>query len=274
MSDILSDIVARRRERLAEDKAVVPLDEMIARARRATPPRSFTAALSADGGSVKLIAEVKKASPSRGLLCPNFNPVSLARTYAQNGAAAVSVLTEPDFFQGSLEHLSAIRRAVDSSPGPKPPLLRKDFLFDPYQVYQSRAIGADAFLLIVAIMEPALLGELLSLGRGLGMEALVEVHDEAEVETAAKAGAKVIGINNRDLKTFKTDLSTTQRLRSLIPEDRIVVSESGISTRHDMELLRHWAVNAALVGEALVTAPDIAAKVRELALPPPFPRGA
>ena len=265
MPTILDEIVARRRQSLATDKAAVPLSKLEPMARLGLPVADFAAALRGD--RLRLIAEVKKASPSKGLLCPNFDPVSLAITYAQNGAAAISILTEPNFFQGSGEHLTGIRSSLDSLSSSRAPLLRKDFLFDPYQVYQSRALGADAFLLIVAILEPALLAELLALGRDLGMETLVEAHDESEVEKALKAGARVIGINNRDLNTFKTDLSTTRRLRRLIPDDKIVVSESGISTREHMRLLREWKVSAALVGEALVTAPDVAAKVRELARP-------
>ncbi|MBI4297683.1 MAG: indole-3-glycerol phosphate synthase TrpC [Chloroflexi bacterium] len=262
---ILDDIVAKRRERLVQEKAIVPLAEMKARARAAPKPHPFAAALRGD--RVRLIAEVKKASPSRGLLRPNFDPVSLAMTYARNGAAAISVLTEPDFFQGAPGHLEAIRHALDTSINPCPPLLRKDFIFDPLQVHEARSLGADAFLLIVAILEQGQLADLLALGRSLGMEALVEVHSEAEVEAALKGGAMVVGINNRDLKTFVTDIGTTNRLRPLIPRDKIVVSESGISTRQDMERLASWEVNAALVGEALVIAPDVAAKMRELVLP-------
>ena len=177
-----------------------------------------------------------------------------------NGAAAVSCLTDPRF-QGELAHLSAIKHSGASGSAP---VLRKDFIFDQYQVYEARAAGADAILLIVAILEPAQLAELLETARSLGMQCLVEVHDESELETAVDKGAEVIGINNRDLHTFTTDLAVTQRLAPLVPEGKVLVSESGIFTADDLRLLEGAGVNAVLVGEALVTAPDIAAKVREL----------
>ena len=213
------------------------------------------------GDRVRLIAEVKKASPSRGLLAPNFDPVLLATTYAQNGAAAISVLTDPRF-QGTLEHLASVKQAVLPV---GTPALRKDFVFDPYQVYEARACGADAVLLIVSILTPQKLADFLSLGRELGMECLVEVHTPEELQAALDAGAEIIGINNRDLRTFHTDLAVTRELAQLVPRDKVIVSESGISTGEDMLNLKDLGVNAALVGEALVTAPDVGAKVRELA---------
>ena len=184
----------------------------------------------------------------------------LAETYVANGAAAVSCLTDPRF-QGELAHLSAIKRSGASGSAP---VLRKDFIFDPYQVYEARAAGADGILLIVAILEPPLLRELLETAESLGMQCLVEVHDEGELETAVEAGAEIIGINNRDLHTFTTDLAVTQRLAPMAPRDRALVSESGIFTSDDLRLLERVHVNAVLVGEAIVTAPDVAAKVREL----------
>ena len=261
MPNILDEIVAAKREELAHVKGALPLD--IQRDRIAERPAPLSLAKALRGGEVRLIAEVKKASPSRGLLCPDFDPVQLARTYARNGASAISVLTDPRF-QGEPEHLSAIKEAGVSGAAP---VLRKDFIFDPYQVYEARAMGADTFLLIVAILSPAQLTELLSLGRELGMDALVEVHDEAELQVAMDLGAEIIGINNRDLRTFKTDLATTEGLAPLIPGDRVIVSESGIFTPEHMERLGQLGVNAVLVGEALVTAPDTAAKVRELTTP-------
>lgn len=258
---ILDEILARRRELLAQEKATLTLAEVKAQAQAQPRPLDLAAALRGPG--VKLIAEVKRASPSRGLLRAGFDPVALAQTYAQNGAAAISVLTEPAFFLGAPEHLQAIRRALGE--GTRPPLLRKDFIFDPYQVHQSRALGADALLLIAAILPQEELSRLLGLSRRLGLRCLVEVHQEAEVEKALACGAQIIGINNRDLATFQVDLATTARLRPLIPARCLVVSESGIQGRHHMEQLERWGVNAALVGEALVTAPDVAAKVRELA---------
>ena len=254
--NILERIVTQRREDLAETLRQVPLSELEKGLASAPPPRDFASAL--NGDKVRLIAELKKASPSKGLLAPYYDPPSLAATYAQSGAAALSVLTEPHFFQGSLEHLAQARKAVEL------PLLRKDFLFDPYQVYEARCWGADAILLIAAILEKPLLAELLGLARSLGMEALVETHNEAEVERAVAAGARVIGINNRDLATFATDLAVTERLRPLVPQDRLVVSESGIHSRADVERLARCGVNAILVGEALMTAPSVAEKVKEL----------
>lgn len=253
---MLEKIVADKKEELKQRKKAVSASEMEARIARRAATLDFASALKGDG--VRLIAEVKKASPSRGIICPEFDPATLARTYADNGAAAISVLTEEKYFGGHLNHLSEIRMEVEI------PLLRKDFIFDPYQVYESRACGADALLLIASILEPEPLAELLSLSRELGLSCLVEVHNENELEMALHSGAQIIGINNRDLKTFSVDIGTTQRLRPLVPKDKTVVSESGISRRQDMEYLKELGVDAALVGEALLTAGDIAAKMREL----------
>ena len=255
---ILDKIVAAKREELADAQRAAPLAAVRQTASEQPRPISLSAALT--GGGIRLIAEVKKASPSRGLLSPDFDPVRLAGTYAANGAAAVSCLTDPRF-QGELAHLSAIKQSGASG---RAPVLRKDFIFDSYQVYEARAAGADGILLIMAILEPALLKELLETAQSLGMECLVEVHDEGELETAVDAGAEIIGINNRDLHTFTTDLAVTQRLAPLIPQGKVMVSESGIFTRDDLSLLERVHVNAVLVGEALVTSPDVGAKVREL----------
>ncbi len=256
---ILDDIVAGKRQELETVKRRVTPGEIERAAKRQPPARDFAAALRGD--RIRLIAEVKKASPSRGLIAPDFDPVGIARTYAENGAAAISVLTESKYFQGSLDYLVSVGRALGLR---QPPLLRKDFILDPYQVYESRAAGADAILLIVAILTPGQLAELIRLAHSLSMECLVEVHSEAEVATALASPARVIGINNRDLRTFKVDLNTTRRLRSLVPSDRLVVSESGIKDRADMDRLWGWGVNAALVGETLMTAPDVGARMREL----------
>ena len=234
----------------------MPLPALMERIARQQPPLDFAAALGGDG--TKLIAEVKRASPSRGILCQNFNPVELAKNYARGSAAAISVLTEANHFHGSIDHLAAIREEVSL------PLLRKDFIFDRYQVHESRAYGADALLLIAAILSQEQLEELLSLSHSLGMSCLVEVHHESEVERALRSDAGIIGINNRDLNTFAVDSSTTRRLRPLIPRERIVVGESGINNRDDIAKLKGWGVNAMLVGEALVTASDISAKMKEL----------
>jgi len=256
---ILDKIVADVKIDLAAKKKLVPLAEMKMSASLQPPPLDFAAALRGD--KVRLIAEVKKASPSKGIICADFNPVNIAKIYAANGAAAISVLTEPKYFQGSLDYLRDIKKALAAKPLP---LLRKDFIFDPYQVFEARAYGADCLLLIVAILSPAQLFELLQLSRQLGMMNLVEVHNTVELEIALNSGAAVIGINNRDLNTFKVDLKTTSVLRPLIPADRLVVSESGIKTRKDIQQLQEWGVNAALIGEALMTSPDIAAKMKEL----------
>jgi indole-3-glycerol phosphate synthase len=259
MATILDDIVAMKREELERRKSEVPLDVLEERIVAQPRPLNLSGALLGD--RVRLIAEVKKASPSRGLLSPNFDPVHLAVTYAENGAAAISVLTDPRF-QGTLEHLEAVKQAVLPR---GVPVLRKDFVFDPYQVYEARAHGADAILLIVAILTPENITELLALSRHFWMQCVVEVHTGEELETALESRAEIIGINNRDLRTFHTDLSVTRNLAGLAPRGKIVVSESGISAREDMAMLKGLGVHAALVGEALITAADVGAKVRELA---------
>ena len=255
---ILDKIVTAKREELAGAKQAAPLSAIQQAASAQPRPLNLAESLHADG--IRLIAEVKKASPSRGLLSPDFDPVRLAETYVANGATAVSCLTDPRF-QGELDHLSAIKQSGASG---RAPVLRKDFIFDPYQVYEARAAGADGILLIVAILEPAQLQELQEIARSLRMHCLVEIHNESELETAVDAGAEIIGINNRDLHTFTTDLAVTQRLAPQVPRDKMIVSESGIFTPDDLRLLDGVRVNAVLVGEALVTAPDVAAKVREL----------
>jgi indole-3-glycerol phosphate synthase len=254
--EILNKIVAEKKQEVERSKQSLPASVLKEQIVRRKASLDFASALR--GENIRLIAEVKKASPSRGVLCPDFDPAAMAKIYAQGGAAAISVLTEVNHFQGSLEYLAAIREEVSV------PLLRKDFIFDEYQVYESAAYGADAMLLIVAILSQEQLEELLALSHSLGLGCLVEVHNENEVEKALLAGAEIIGINNRDLNTFKVDINTTRRLRPLIPEGRIVVSESGINNRSDMEILRNLGVNAVLVGEALVTAGDITAKMEEL----------
>lgn len=256
---ILEQIVADNQRELEARKRRFPLNELQRTAMEQPPPLDLASALRGD--RIKLIAEVKKASPSRGIIRPDFDPVAIARTYAGNGASAISVLTEASYFQGSLNYLKDIRQALGDI---RLPLLRKDFLWDRYQIYESRAYGADSLLLIVAVLTLPKLKELLELSHELKMECLVEVHDKAEVEIALSSGARIIGINNRDLRTFNVDLDATRQLRPLIPPDRIVVSESGIKNRSDMENLAEWGVDAALIGESLMSAPDIAAKMKEL----------
>ena len=257
--DILKEIVEVKRrevERLKIDRPLSTLEGLID---AQTPALNLAGALWGD--SVRIIAEVKKASPTKGLLRPDFDAADLATTYVENGAAAVSVLTNADYFQGSIEDLERVH-SVASSRGV--PVLRKEFIFDPYQVYEARAYGADAILLIVAMLERESLVELLSLAKKLWMQCLVEVHDERELEAALEAGAEIVGINNRDLRTFTTDLGVTERLAELVPEGKVIVSESGISSRDHIRRIRGAGAHAALVGEALVTSDDVAAKLREL----------
>jgi indole-3-glycerol phosphate synthase len=255
---ILDRIVADKRDELSAAKVRTPPHEVRRLAEGAPPARGFEQALR--GPKIALIAEVKKASPSRGVLRENFDPVWLARAYASGGAAAISVLTDAPHFQGHLDHLASIRNKMPDGP----PLLRKDFLFDEYQLYEARAAGADAVLLIVAILEQPLLEDLLDLARDLDMDTLVEVHDETEMLRAVAAEASLIGVNNRDLHTFDIDLATTERLRPLAPKGAAIVAESGIFTHEDMLRLERAKVNAVLIGESLVTAEDPSAKIREL----------
>lgn len=255
---ILDEIVAYTKKELEKKKEAVPSEELIKAAQEQPGLLDFALALSGDG--ISLIAEVKKASPSKGVIRADFRPVEIAGVYADNGAAAISVLTEPEYFQGNLDYLRDIKNAL----GSRIPLLRKDFIFDPYQIYQARAYGADALLLIVAVLSLKQLSESLALSHELGMKCIVEVHNRFELETALDSEAEIIGINNRDLTTFDVDINTTGRLRPLIPEDRIVVSESGIKTRQDMEMLKNWEVDAVLIGEAFMASEDIASAMREL----------
>ncbi|MFQ6058016.1 MAG: indole-3-glycerol phosphate synthase TrpC [Anaerolineae bacterium] len=253
---ILQRIVEHKREELTERKAAVPEPELRRHAVSAPPPADFAAALTAPG--VSLIAEIKRASPSAGPLRADFDPLALARTYVQNGARALSVLTDERFFGGTLAHLTAVK-AVSSSPA-----LCKDFFLDPYQLYEARAAGADAVLLIVAILDDVQLADLLTLTRELSMAALVEVHDEGELDRALAVGPRIVGVNNRDLRDFSVRLETTLRLRPRIPDGTIVVAESGIHTRADVQRLAEAGVDAVLVGTALMRAADVGAKVREL----------
>lgn len=259
MPTYLDTIIERRRAGLRAQMQLVPLAQMQARAAAAPAPLDFAASLRRPG--IQVIAEFKKASPSRGPIAPNADPVAVARSYTHNAAAAISVLTEEQHFMGRLEYLGQIKDALGNA---CPPLLRKDFILDPYQVYESRAARADALLLIVACLTDAELSDLLALAHSLSLACLVEVHDIPEAQRALATGAHIIGINNRDLRTFETHLETTQRVRPAIPRDRIVVSESGIKTPADVARLAAWNVNAFLIGEALMTAPDPGLLLREL----------
>jgi indole-3-glycerol phosphate synthase len=219
----------------------------------------------AGGKRIQLIAEVKKASPSKGRLVSVLEHHALGRTYTIGGAAGISVVTEEKHFQGSLQFLYDLRVSLDGYyPGGRPALLRKDFLFDTYHLWEARAYGSDAVLLIAAVLSRDELAALMAQAGEMEMDCLVEVHDESDVEKALEAGAHLIGINNRDLRSFETDLAVTERLRPLIPDDRVVVSESGIFTRADVERLADASVHAVLVGEALITAPDTRVKMQEL----------
>jgi indole-3-glycerol phosphate synthase len=256
---ILDEIVENNKKALEDTKLGMPLNKLNEMAFAQPRTKSLTEALI--GNNIKLITEVKKASPSKGVICHDFDPLKIAQTYAANGAAAISILTEEKYFQGSFDYLKEIRDTLGEN---SPPLLRKDFIFDPYQVFQARAYGADCLLLIAAILPPPAMKYLLELSRDLGMDCLVEVHDEKELETVLESNAGIIGINNRDLRTFKTDLNVTKRLKKLIPDDRIVVSESGICSKEDIIELQSCGVTNFLVGEALTSSPDIAVKMRQL----------
>ncbi|RME87518.1 MAG: indole-3-glycerol phosphate synthase TrpC [Zetaproteobacteria bacterium] len=254
MADILQTIYAHKRKELAALKRRTPLSELEARLPQAAP-YSLREALARkiDEEGVAFIAEIKKASPSKGVIREDFDPQAIARAYRAHGAAALSVLTDIRFFQGHPDYVRLARREA-----PDLPILRKDFLFDPYQVVEARAIGADAVLVILAMVDDHCARDLLSAARALGMDALVEVHDEAEVERALRLGAELIGINNRDLRSFSVSLETTARLAPLArSQGALVVAESGIGTRADVQwLVEHAGVRAFLVGESLMRAPD------------------
>lgn len=269
---ILDDIIKYKRiEELPRQMELRQAALVQAEAMLAPKPRDFVAALRA-GKQVALIAEVKKASPSKGLLRHNFDPLELATTYAENGASAISVLTDARYFQGSLNHLTQIRQHLDATPPSAlrsplfapPPLLRKDFIFDPYQIYQARAAGADALLLIAAVLSDKNMADLLSLTHSLRLTALIEVHDRVELARVLPLQPRLIGVNNRNLHDFSVDLSTCIELRQHVPADICFVAESGIHTAADVARLAREGVDAVLVGEALVKAKDVGRKVREL----------
>jgi indole-3-glycerol phosphate synthase len=257
---ILDDILAHKLAELVNLYRVTSLSEVQRQADHARPPLDFLSSLKTGATGPALIAECKRASPSRGVLAKNIDPLVLSRWYAQNGASAISVLTDERFFHGSLDDLRSIAAA-----GLGLPLLRKDFILDDYQVYEARAAGADAILLIVAALDGEQLHHLHNLAYQLGMCALLEIHHQQEIETALACRPKLIGINNRDLHDFSTRLETTLELRPSIPRDILVVAESGIKTKADVHRLASAGIDAILVGEALVMAPDIPAKVRSLA---------
>ena len=253
---ILDKIVRQKYADVERSKHKVSLEIIRGRAAHAPQPRNFMGALQVPG--VQLIAEVKRASPSKGVLQQDLDSVTFATCYAANGAAAISVLTDQPFFKGSLDDLKAVKQAVSL------PVLRKDFVFDPYQVYEARAVGADAILLIAAILKDKVMRELYLLINDLGMSALVEVHNADEVNRVLKLSPQIVGINNRDLNTFEVNLGTSENLIPQLPGSVVKVAESGIHTATDIKRLYSIGVDAVLVGESIVTAPNIGAKVREL----------
>lgn len=259
--DILKTILARKREEITARSAHTPVDALIRQIEaQQDAPRGFRAALEARiaSGMPAVIAEIKKASPSKGVLREDFDPAAIAQSYAKGGAACLSVLTDRDFFQGSEAYLQQARAACTL------PVIRKDFIIDPYQVYEARAIGADCILLIVAALDPVTLRALHDLAHELGMDVLVETHDAEEMDIALSIGAPLVGINNRSLRTFEVSLDTTLKLLHRVPREVMLVTESGIHSRADVALMRQHGVHAFLVGEAFMRAPDPGAKLQQL----------
>jgi indole-3-glycerol phosphate synthase len=259
MEGLLAKIIERKREELAEVRANLPLRELRAGIRDVEPPRDFFKAVSSiESRHINLIAEIKKKSPVKGVLIEDLKVDDLAKRYEGAGASAISVITEKNFFSGNPEYIGTVKKAA------KIPVLRKDFLIDEYHIYEARYLGADALLLIAAILEQSTLSDFISLSSELGMPALVEVHNERELEKALKAKAEIVGINNRDLTTFNVDINTTFRVIKEVPQGKVIVSESGINNSDDVKMLRDAGVHAILVGESIVTAKDVGKKIKEL----------
>lgn len=254
---ILDEIVEKRHQQLAREKQKISCEEMQKLALEAKRPvLDFYGALKMEGLSV--IAEVKKASPSKGVIREDFCPAEFAKAYEKGGAAAISCLTEEFYFQGGSEYLKEVRKAT------RLPILRKDFIIDPYQIYEARVIGADAVLLIAALLDTETLVSFMSIAKSLGLHCLTEVHNEVELQSAIKSGANIIGINNRDLATFRVSLDTTKNLVGRLPKSVVKVSESGIGSREDMKTVRQHGADAVLIGETLMKSRDMAAKLRQL----------
>ena len=258
--DILLKILATKKQEIAERSAKKSLNTLIETAKNALAIRPFVGALQASvaAGKPAIISEIKKASPSKGVMREHFIPDEIAKSYQQGGASCLSVLTDKDYFQGSEAYLQAARQACTL------PVLRKDFTIDPYQIYEARAVGADCILLIVSALQDTQMAELYSLATELGMDALIEVHDEQELERALKIDAPLVGINNRNLRTFETDLQTTIRMLDNIPSDKLIVTESGIHTLEDVALMREHQVNTFLVGEAFMRADNPGNELKKL----------
>jgi indole-3-glycerol phosphate synthase len=256
--NILTEIVNKKRERVKYAKSAASLQDLKKLLKDMEASRDFTKAVKRQDGNIRLIAEVKKASPSKGLIRKDFDPQKIAAVYEQKGANAISVLTEEDYFQGSLSYIKQVRDIAAR------PVLRKDFIFDEYQIFESRANRADAILLIAAILETNQAAEYLHLAEELGLHVLFEAHDEEDLEKALLINAPIIGVNNRNLKTLKIDLSTTLRLKKAIPKDRIVVSESGIKNREDVIMLQEAGIDAMLIGTSFMESQDIGKKIDEL----------
>src|SRR3989337_2689516 len=254
---ILGEIYKHKLGEVSENEKRIPVEALKEQIQEKQSTRSFGDALKSDN-NIRIIAEIKKASPSLGIIRKDFNPVEIARIYEAGGAAAISVLTDEKFFQGNLSYLTDVKKSVNL------PTLRKDFIVDVYQIYEARSAGADAILLIASLLSKEEMQRYLDLAGQLGMDCLVEVHTEAELKKVLQTNANIIGINNRDLATFKTDLGTTLRLRPMIPAEKILVSESGIKSRADVEKLKKEGVDAILVGETLMKSDDISSKLREL----------
>lgn len=254
---ILEEIVAYKRRKIQEEKQQLPMTSLQKQLKESPPSVSFKDAMKKPG-KLKIIAEVKKASPSKGIIREDFHPLKIAKEYESNKVEAISVLTEDKYFSGSPDYLKEIRKETTL------PLLRKDFIIDPYQIYQSRVLGADAILLIAAILTSQQLTDFQKLAEEIGLDCLVEVHTQEELEKVLKTEAEIIGINNRNLKTFETNLSTTEKLMKMMPKEKIVISESGIHHREDMFFLEELKVKGVLIGEALMKASSIKEKLQAL----------
>ncbi|MDH5517983.1 MAG: indole-3-glycerol phosphate synthase TrpC [Gammaproteobacteria bacterium] len=259
-SDILVKILQRKAEENNERSKIIGIDELTERASQASKPRGFIQSMrnKINAGDAAVIAEIKKASPSKGVMREHFVPAEIAKSYAQHGAACLSILTDQDYFQGCTDYLIEARAACDL------PVIRKDFIIDPYQVYEARAMDADCILLIVAALDDASLHGLLAQANQLGMDVLMEVHDEGEMKRALETDCELIGVNNRNLRTFETSLDTTLRMLPMVPDKRLLVTESGIHTADDVRMMRENQVNAFLVGEAFMKVEEPGEKLAEL----------